>query len=236
MRRLLVTLLLATSLAACSGHGHDSHAPRLVSVAGQGEATAAPDRATVQLAIEARAEQLTAAQASADGVVAKVLAVTDGLAIAREQVQTTAIQIDPEFDYRPSGRRMLGYVVRRQVTVEVRDLALLGDLMEQALATGVNSVSPPVLSSSRERELYRAALAAAARDAELNAETLAEALDARVGRAWSVSGDGSGGRPEPRALMMRSMADGMAKAEVAETYSAGEIRYTAQVQAQFELR
>jgi len=236
MSRLILALALALTLVGCGRHAHQDQ-PRLISVMGMGEASTVPDRATVTLAVEARAKALDAAQAEADGVVAKVLAVTDGLGIERDRVQTTGIQINPEFDWRPEGRRMLGYLVQRQVTVEVRDLTKLGTLMEQALATGVNNVSPPALSSSKSKELYRAALRAAAEDAMRNADELADSLGADLGPVWSASGQADGGmQPGPRPMMMAAMADGRAKVEVAESYSAGEIRYTASVQAQFEVR
>lgn len=231
--RNFILIALIPLFTACSMQPGGAPPPRLVSVNGQGEVVAAPDRATVQLSIAARNKDLAAAQAEADAVVAKVMAVADGLGIKKEKVQTTSIQIQPEFDWRDGKRVMLGYLVQRTTTIELDDLSKLGNLMEQALATGVNEVSPPMLSSSKSKDLARAALRLAGEDATRNAEALADSLGASLGEIYSASGQG--GEQGPRPMMMRAAAMESMKADVAETYSAGEIRVMASVQAQFEL-
>jgi uncharacterized protein YggE len=226
-------LLFTLALGACSFEGSEGRRPpRLIAVQGEGSVVTAPDRATVMLSISARNKDLAKAQAEADEVVARVLAVADGLGIAKEKVQTTGIQIQPEFDWQNGKRVMLGYLVQRTSTIELEDLTKLGALMEKSLATGVNEVSPPMLSSSKRKELARQALALAAEDAKRNAEAIADPLDAEVGRLYGASGQGGGEPPRPMMAMRAMSAE---KLDVAETYSAGEIRVTATVSAQFEI-
>ena len=231
--RTLTLVASLSLLAACSMQPNGTTPPRLVSVNGQGEVVAAPDRATVMLSIAARNKDLAAAQAEADAVVARVMVVAGELGIDDKKVQTTGIQIQPEFDWRDGKRVALGYLVQRTTSIELNDLSKLGKLMEQALATGVNEMGPPTLSSSRSKELARDALRRAGEDAQRNAEAIADSLGARVGELYSASGQGGGDAPQP--MMMRAMAMDAAKVNVAETYSAGEIRVTASVQAQFEI-
>ena len=231
--RLTALAVLLVVVAGCSIEDDDRDAPRLISVSGEGEVVVAPDRATLALSIAARHKDLAAAQAEADAVVAKLMKVTAGLGIADQKVQTTGIQIQPEFDWRDGKRVALGYLVQRTTTVQLDDLTKLGLFMEQALATGVNEMGPPALSSSRSKELARDALRRAGEDAQRNAEAIADSLGARVGELYSASGQGGGEPPQP--MMMRAMAMDAAKVNVAETYSAGEIRVTASVQAQFEI-
>jgi len=230
---LLVALIALPLLTACAERDAEGSAPRLIAVTGEGEVVAAPDRATLMLSIAARHKDLAKAQADADAVVARVLAVTDGLGIAPAKVQTTGIQIQPEFDWHDGKRAALGYLVQRTTTIELEDLSKLGQLMEQALATGVNDVSPPVLSSSKRKELERSALRLAGEDARRNAEAIADSLGAEVGQLYGASGQGRGDQPPP--MMMRAAAMEIAKADVAATYSAGEVRVTAQISAKFEI-
>ena len=230
--RTLALFALLPLFTACSMQQED-RPPRLVSVQGQGEVVAAPDRATVMLSIAARNKDLAAAQAEADAVVKKVMDVADDLDIDEKKVQTTGIQIQPEFEWVNGKRHALGYLVQRTTTIELNDLTKLGKLMEQALTTGVNEVSPPVLSSSKSKELARQALRLAAEDATRNAEALADSLGASLGDVYGASGQG--GEQGPRPMMARAVAYESMKTDVAETYSAGEIRVVASVQAQFEL-
>jgi len=236
MRTLPFCLLSATlALGACSFQGSDDdRAPRLIAVQGEGSVVAAPDRATLTLSIAARDKDLAKAQAQADEVVAKLMEVADDLDIEKDKVQTTGIQIQPEFDWQNGKRVALGYLVQRSTTIELADLTKLGTLMEKVLATGVNEVSPPLLSSSRSKQLAREAMRIAGEDALRNAEAIADSLGAEVGALYGASGQGGGEPPRPMmAMRAKTMAaDSMA---VAETYSAGEIRVTATVNAQFEI-
>jgi uncharacterized protein YggE len=229
-------VLLAATLAlgACSRHDEGSRPPRLIAVQGEGSVVVAPDRATVMLSIAARHRDLAKAQAEADEVVARVMEVADDLDIAKEKVQTTGIEIQPEFEWQNGKRVSLGYLVQRTSTIELEDLTKLGDLMEKALATGVNEVSAPMLSSSKRKELAREALRLAGEDATRNAEAIADSLGAEVGRLYGASGQGGGDPPRPM-MAMRAKAISAESMGVAETYAAGEIRVTATVHAQFEI-
>jgi uncharacterized protein YggE len=230
--RTALLVVLALALGACVQRDDAPRPPRLIAVQGEGSVVVAPDRATVMLSIAARDKDLVKAQAQADEVVARVMAVAKDLGIDKDKVQTTGIQIQPEFDWQTGKRVALGYLVQRTTTIELEDLTKLGALMEKTLATGVNEVSPPVLSSSKRKELARQALALAAEDAKRNAEAIADPLDAEVGRLYGASGQGSGEPPRPMMAMRAMSAE---KMDVAETYSAGEIRVTATVNAQFEI-
>ena len=65
------------------------------------------------------------------------------------------------WDEKDRKRVLLGYLVSRQVQVELRDLELLGTLLERAVDAGVNQVNDPVLDSSRRKQLEREAMAKA---------------------------------------------------------------------------
>lgn len=232
--RLAALAVVLLALGACVQRDEGPRQPRLIAVQGEGSVVVAPDRATVMLSIAARNKDLKAAQREADQVVARVMEVAKGLGIEESKVQTTGIQIQPEFDWQTGKRVMLGYLVQRTTTIELEDLAKLGELMEKSLETGVNEVSPPTLFSSKRKELARQALSLAAEDARRNAEAIVGPLGAGVGELFGASGQGSGEPPRPMPMMaMRAMS--AEKMDVAETYSAGEIRVTASVNAQFEI-
>ena len=89
------------------------------------------------------------------------------------------------------------------------------------------------VSLGRPKALAREALRMAGEDATRNAEALADSLGAELGEVYSASGQG--GEQGPRPMPMRAAAMDSMKTSVAETYSAGEIRVSASVQAQFEL-
>lgn len=213
----------------------DAPQPRL-SVQGTADLRVVPDRADVALAVEHRASQVADAQAAADKTVARVLALTDGLEIDRQQVQTTQLTVRPDYEWvgEPRRRELRGYTVTRRITVNLHDLSQLGRLMTGALSAGVNQVSPPAFDHSERPRLEREALTAAAADARARAVALAEGLGVSVGAPLSVSvGRMPAPRPMPMAAMRMSSSE---SADAAASYETGEMTITATVQAEFALQ
>lgn len=230
MRTPLLLLPFFLLLAACA----PSTPPegRALTVTGQGELFVAPEIATVMLSIQARDADLNAAQDRAGEVMEKVLELAGSLDIPRERVQSTQIFVQPEFDWNEGRQQLRGYLVQREVRIELEALDRLGELVERALRAGVNSVSPPELRVKNPREIHRQVLALAAEDARENAEALARSLGARVGEVRfvrAVEQDNGPIRPlEARAMTMKA-------ADAEQSYEAGMIKLTARLTAEFDL-
>lgn len=225
-----ICLVLASVVAAAE------ETPRRVTVDGKGVVTAQPDMAHISMAIQARNIEVKDAREHAVDITRKFLALCDQLGIAEEKIHTSGLNIHPEYRWneKTTQQELQAYLVRRQFNVELKELDNLGDLMEGAVDAGVNEVSPPRLASSRERELHREALAAAARDAEANARTLAETLGVTLGGVVEISSSLnvmplSMQRAEMFGVSMNAPASG------ADTYAVGEIRVEANVTASFAL-
>ena len=231
LSRLICCGLLVVSAAAGAADPPD----RVVTVSGTGEVQTVPDRALIIVGAEARNPDLQTAQQEVNRVVERFLALCDELRIPRQQVQSSAANVQAEFDWNNEThqRRMLGYYVSRQLQVDLRELDRLGPLMERAVTAGVSQVSPPQLGTSRAEALRREALTKAADDARLNADALAKTLGARIGKVRRIASSDVGLQPPPppveRAMAM--MKDGGG----AETYETGQIKVNAQVTAEFDL-
>ena len=227
----LATLLLVP-LAALA----DGDRPRTVSVSGSGEVAAEPDLAHVTLGVEARRPTMAEARAEVARTVDRVLALTRDLRIDPKLVNATRVQVQPEYSWNEKDRQrvLLGYLVSRQVQVEVRDLEQLGPLLERAVDAGVNQVNDPVLDSSKRTSLEREAMAKAVEDARLNAETLAKAAGVRLGPVRMLTGASSA---PPMPMYRRGpmvMADAAA-APPEETYQPGDMKFSATVNAEYDL-
>ena len=221
---LLLVLALPTAATAQT-------AERSIAVDGQAVIEVEPDSATLRLGVQSRQTDLDSARSRVVDVTRAFLAVADDLDIDRDQIQTTGLNIRPEYlwDSDDNSQKLLGYFVQRDIVVELGNLDKLGDVLEQAVDAGVNQVQPPNLKHSNERDLRRRALAAATRDARANARVIAETLDATLGDVISVSTSQSRAPAPPYpAMAMRE-----ASVAGAETYSSGQIRIEASVDAVF---
>lgn len=210
---------------------------RTVTVSGRGEVLALPDSALVRLGVEARGSDQQATQREVEKVVRSFLRACDKLDIEERHVKTAQLNIRPEYDWNNETRkrRLIGYYVHRALEVDLRDLEKLGLLLDQATSLGVNQASNPELRSSRKDELTREALSKAAANARLNAEALAGTLDARLGGVRKISTTDISFRPPPGPRMMAMEADVSRAGGGADTFTTGEIRFSADVIVEFDL-
>lgn len=230
MSRILFVAILLSVTACVTAE----EPPKTITVSGSGTAPATPDRASLSMSIVARDKSLDVAQREAADVTAKVLAITDALDIDRSRVDTTGASVRADYRYNRNteDQEFRGYIATRQITVEFRDLEKLAPVIEGAVSSGVNQVSPPNLFSTKRKESFRQALENAAKDAEANAQRLADALGVNLGSAMSVNA-GSAGAP---VLVARGYANAMEMdSNATESYSAGDQTIRANVSVVFEI-
>ena len=233
MVRLSVAIILLAFSASGAARADDDS--RTISVNGTGHVTVPPDMARLSMSVIERDPSLQVAQQAVADVTARILKLLDGLGIDRNKVNSTGATVRPNYrwDRQKEEQELIGYIAQRQIEVEIRDLASLGKIVEGAVRTGANQVSPPVLDSTRRRDAYREALANAATDARKNAATLADTLGVKLGPVIEVN---AGGRPPPPQPMMRAQVAMATRDESAPaTYNAGDIRFDASVSAVFML-
>ena len=165
--------------------------------------------------------------------VARLIALARDMGLKDEHISTAALHVRPQHEWNPETRtqRLVGYVVTRQVSLKLTDLARLGELTEQALGLAVTEASPAVFDTSRRTELEAEALAAATRDARARARVMAEALDMKVGMPLHLEAGAVAGPPRPMQRAMALEADAVG----AETYQPGLIQVSASVTARFAL-
>lgn len=234
MREVILAGLLATLGVPAGAALADEARPRTVSVAGQGEVTAQPDMARVTLGVEARRPTLAAARAAVTATVDKVLALTRDLKIDPKYVNATRLQVQPEYNWNEKDRKrvLLGYVVSRQVEVELRDLDQLGALLERSVDAGANQVGDAALDSTKRKELERQAMTLAVQDARQNAEALARGAGVQLGPVRSLNASSS---PPPMPMYRMASDMAVAAAPPEATYQAGDMRFGASVSAEYDL-
>jgi uncharacterized protein len=236
-QRKALALALSALIFAGAAAAHDEAKPRVLTVSGEGEVNVAPDRADIGLAVEASEKTLADAEGQVSDGIGRLLKLCETLGIPRSAVRSAQLTVQPQYEYggvvsnRP---QIVGYLVSRQLDVDLKDLSKLGRLLQGAVEGGANRITGPSFGSSKKDEHQRAALALAAEDARANAQTLAKTLGVKLGRLHSLAASESGSNPTPVFYAATRMKAGGAPAPE-QTYEPGEIRFTASVMADFDL-
>jgi uncharacterized protein len=231
---IVAPAIAACGLLTCSAQAAEQEI-RSVTVSGQGEIQAEPDRAFVTLGVEARKPKMEEARAEVAKSVDAVMKLTRELKIDQKYVRTTRVNVQPEYNWDNNARErhLIGYYVSRQIEVDLRDLDKLGQLLERSFDLGVNQAGDPRLDSSKRRELEREALAKAVEDARLNAEAVAKAAGARLGPPRTISA--SSGFVPPPVPMQRNKAMMAEASDASQSYQSGQMAFNGNVQVEYDL-
>jgi uncharacterized protein YggE len=238
IRPLLLALTLAlggtmTAHAQTATPGYAVPADgTLLNIAAQAEARHAPDVATLSAGVVTQASDSAAAMRQNAEQMTKVLAAVRAAGIADKDVQTSGINLSPQYKYvENQAPQILGYQASNSVNLKVRDIAKLGKVLDALAAQGANQINGPTFEIDDPEPLYDQARVDALKKAQSRAQTYAKSLGLRVRRIVSISeGSGGGVRPMP---MMRTMA---MKAEMDSTpVATGESSVSVNLDVVFEL-
>lgn len=238
-----LALPLAAPVSAQEGPGGPPAGPARISVQGEGVVYRAPDLAVTQLTVMRRAETAADATRQTNEAIAAVTAAMTELGVERRDLQTSSFQVSPQYQYdnRENGTqeppRVVAYEVRNTLSVKVRDLPKLGELLDRAVQLGVNEGGSVSFQLEDDSEASMEARREAVSDARTRAETLAEAAGLKLGRVVTIE-DGPVDRspfpPVPFAEM-RAMPAPASPGSSSVPVETGENAVNAQIRIVYEL-
>ena len=223
---LIATLILVVSPAAALAQTGAPQpaaeaAARTLVVTGTGEARATPDVAMTSF---------TAMREVTSGMRA--------LGVADRDLQTSGFSINPQYRYdnQNDGTQkppeIVAYEVRNSLTVRVRDIGKLGEILDRAVTLGVNQGGEISFDVAEPQAARNAARQEAVSDAMATAKVLAEAAGVTLGPVREISESGSQMPPQPMGRSMKMMAAEAAPSVPVET---GENNFNASVRMVFSI-
>lgn len=231
--RFLLSFVLVLSMfgVGAAFADEDSSVQRTLSVSGSGTVAAAPDLVSITVGVTTTApgarEALTANNAKTE----QVFKFLRASGIGPGDMQSTNISVSPQFRPRrgndPVQPEIIGYTVRNNVHITVRDLAGFGVVLDGVVDAGANMVQGISFDVAARDALEKTAMANAVRDAFARARNIADAAGIELGRVLTISAGGVG--PAPRQFLARSEAVGVPVA-------AGELTVRAQVSVVFAIQ
>lgn len=236
-KAMTAAALLAVLAATTSPARADMQEPRSIVVTGKGEASAAPDIATINAGVQTRAATAVEAASSNQAAVAKVMAALADQGVAEKDIQTSDYSIWPE--QRRQGRGddevvIDGFRVSNSVRVKVRDLDALGELLAAVTSAGANSINGISFAVEDSAAIEARAREAAMTDARRRAEALAELAGVELGEVQQITMTAGGGYPRPMPMArMEAMA---MDAAPAPSISPGESSKTVSVMVTYAIR
>lgn len=229
--RTLIFLVVALLFAAV-GLARADETPGQITVTGTGVVETVPDMAVITLGVTQEAKEARAALTATSEAVGRVLDRLAKLGVETRDMQTSDLSLSPVWSNRgPSDQspQITGFQASNRVTVRVRDLNRLGEILDTVVSDGANTFNGLEFSVKEPKPLRDQARAKAVADAQDKARQLAEAAGVALGRIVSISEQSFDAQPRP---MMR-----MAAAEAMDVpVAGGEIGLSGTVTMIFEIR
>jgi uncharacterized protein YggE len=183
----LLSILVVVGLTACNFSVNSDASKGSLSVEGIGVVKITPDIAYINIGVQSKSENVKTALDENNASAATISSTLENLGIAKEDIQTSSFNVYPMQDYGPSGMGydngsgiMLPkntYQVDNIILVTVRDLTKLGNILDNTVQAGANTIN----SISFDVQNKDVAMKEARDKAIANARDLAEATAASAG-------------------------------------------------------
>lgn len=209
LRVLLATFVIAAAVLPAQAA---EKVDKLITVTGEATVSAAPDAASIRVGISSQGKTARAASDANARDMTVVIAAIKESGVADKDIQTTSLSLQPQYDSnKAAAARLVGFQANNQITVKIRDIAKLPNILDRAISAGANEMSGIELVISEQAKLLDKARVEAIADAHRKAELYANAAGMKVGRVMAISEEGS--VPPPRTFQMRVGAAAIAPGE-----------------------
>ena len=199
----LLLIFTATVTTGAAGQSNEPSRPDTPVIVTSGEAVTkvAPDRAWVTITAEARARNPREAQKQNAAAMSAVMQQLKAAGLEPDAIRTTAVDLQPEFDFAGGRQTLRGYVTRNSVEVRVDALSRLGEILDLAVASGATSLGGIRFDIQDRDAAEREALRRAVADARARAEAAAAGAGVRIERIVRVEEHRPSVIPPPRPLV-----------------------------------
>lgn len=218
---LILALAVSTAAPALA-----AEAGRTITVTGQGTALAVPDMATISLGVVTEAPGAREAIDANSRAMAGVIDRLRSLGVEERDMQTSDFSVNPVYQrvQTPGAEpTILGFTARNMLTLRVRELSRLGEVLDEVARDGANSFSGLSFGMQDPGASEDAAREAAMEDARDRALLYARAAGVELGPVQSISEVGFAQPPMPFARAEMAMASD------AVPVAAGEMELSATV-------
>lgn len=213
MKKLIFALVLLVATPVWAEDG-----ARQITVVGHGQVEMVPDMATITVGVVSQGKTAADALDENSAALSKVLALFKDVGIEGRDIQTSALSLNPRWNNRgsnPSEPKIIGFVAQNLLTVRLRDLDRVGEVLDAAVQTGANNFQGLHFGVQNPEPAQNAARQNAVKDAMAKAQLYADAAGVTLGDVMVITESPQhGGGPVMRARAMHSEAVPVAQGEI----------------------
>ena len=234
---LLAAMLVFTCAASSAFADHDPDGTITVT----GSATVSTDAESAVVALGVTTSAAEASEASAKNAVAidTLIKALMEFGIGKEDISTSYYYLNPVYNYEQRNEdgsyTLVGYSVSNNLSVRVRDIEKVGNVIDLALSNGANSCDGISFTADHAIEAQDQALEEAVKEACRRAELAAKACGRELGDVITLDESSSNGGLAVNSMRFAAVAEAASGAADTQILSNG-LSFTATVRMTFELK
>lgn len=185
---IIVFFLAFVAIAKVSYFERDDRQPENFNVSAQGKVFAKPDVATFTAGVTTEPQRTVsvAVKMNTEKMNAVIKKIKD-LGVEDKDIQTSNYSISPQYNWDSGQQRLIGYGVHNQVTVKVRNLDKVDDIIQGVTDAGANQVGNVSFTIDDQDALKAQARAEAIEKAQAKAQEIAKESGLKLGKLVNVS-------------------------------------------------
>ena len=231
---ILVSLMALGLLASCTTPASapvESKPARSMNVSGTGQVTLVPDIASINIGVHTEADLVNDALSENTAQANAIASILKDLGVEDKDIQTSNFNVYPADRYDPMTGQVQSryFVVDNTVTVIVRDLSALGEVLSAVVDAGANNIYGINFDVEDRDAAVAQARLLAIQNAKEKAQEIADAADVELGDLLNINVYG-GSVP-----VTYFDAKGGAYAESAVPVSAGTLTISMECSLTYEL-
>jgi uncharacterized protein YggE len=161
----------------------------LFSVTGEGKVSVVPDVAILSLGMVSSKNTVKQAQVEANTIVNQLIKALKELNIDEKDIKTTNYSVYPDYDYNNGANKIAGFRVNVNLSVTVRDIDNVNDILDRSTSLGANSIGGIqfTVEDKKLKELQNEARKEAIEDAKEKASQLSKLAGMNLGKIVNIS-------------------------------------------------
>jgi len=214
-----------------------SREPPVIRVSASAEVSIQPDHAIVRLGVLAQAADASSAQNQVNETMQRVLDRMREIGMPDRTLRTEDLSLYPVYGDQPYPQRgepqepkIVGYRASNVVSVEVGELARIGEVIDAGIEAGANQLQGIVFGARNDAGARAEAMKLAIEEARIQADAIASALGVRITGVREVIAGGYDVRP-PMPYVEARLARDIAATPV----EPGQVDITANVTVTYEI-
>lgn len=158
-----------------------------INITGQASRSVAPNYAILTLGITSQNTNINTAKSNNDRIMSDLISRLANLGVAKKDIYTSSISINPTSDYQDGKRINTGYNVSNHVTIKINNLDNVGKVVDAAVSAGANDINNLSFQNDVSQQLSDSLTTKAIQNGRHKAEVIAAALGRTLGPVKTVS-------------------------------------------------